>query len=293
MSLQNSITGIRIDATGPLMLVQDLGRPGFASLGVPSSGALDRPALLAANRLVGNAETDAALEILLGGARITALEPHWVAITGAAGAATSAGRPAPLYTAFLLDAGESLELGQAEYGVRYYLAVAGGFTVPPVLGSRSTDVLSGLGPAAIAAGDVLPVGAPIGTVPSIPAVFTSPPAPGEVDLHVLPGPRLDWFSPYAWDSLIAQTWTVNQDSNRVGLRLDGEPLERWRDQELPSEGMVSGALQVPPSGLPILFLADHPTTGGYPVIGVVAEHDLALAAQLRPGQPVRFMPRGV
>jgi biotin-dependent carboxylase-like uncharacterized protein len=282
---------LRVDATGPLMLIEDLGRPGFASLGVPTSGAVDRPALLAANRLVGNAETDAGLEILLGGARFTALDSHWVSITGAGGAVTAAGRPAPLYTAFQLEAGESLELGPAEYGVRYYLAVAGGIDVPLVLGSRSTDVLSGLGPTPVAAGEVLAVGV-AGRVPSMPAVFASPPAHGEVDLHVLPGPRLDWFSPTAWTSLLAQTWAVSQDSNRIGVRLDGEALERWRDHELPSEGMVTGALQVPPSGLPILFLADHPTTGGYPVIGVVAEGDLALAAQLRPGQPVRFLPRG-
>lgn len=283
---------LRIDATGPLMLVQDLGRPGLAALGVPTSGALDRPALLAANRLVGNEQTDAALEILLGGARVTALEPHWVAITGAAGAATSAGHPAPLYGAFHLEAGESIELAPAEYGLRYYLSVRGGIDVPPVLGSRSTDLLSGLGPSIVAAGDVLAVGVATGPMPSGPAGFAPVPASGEVDLHVSPGPRLDWFSPFAWDSLIAQTWTVTQQSNRVGLRLDAEPLERWRDEELPSEGMVTGSLQVPPSGLPILFLADHPVTGGYPVIGVVASDDLALAAQLRPGQPVRFMPRG-
>jgi biotin-dependent carboxylase-like uncharacterized protein len=286
---------VRVDDPGPLMLVQDFGRPGLAALGVPGSGAVDRVALDAGNRLVGNDVRDAALEILLGNTRVTALAPHWLAITGAAGPAVIESargrRPAPLAAAFPLDAGESLLLAPAEYGLRYYLAVRGGVDVPPVLGSRSTDVLSGVGPAPVAAGDVLPVGEPHGDLPAI-GVLVSAPARGEVDLRVSPGPRIDWFASHAWDALVSTTWTVSQDSNRVGVRLSGATLDRARSDELPSEGMVAGALQVPPSGSPILFLADHPTTGGYPVIAVVAAADLHLAGQLRPGQPVRFMPRG-
>ncbi|MCU1413736.1 MAG: allophanate hydrolase [Microbacteriaceae bacterium] len=283
---------LRVDNPGPLMLVQDLGRPGLGSLGVPASGALDRPALEAANLLVGNDRADAALEILLGGARVTALAPLWLAITGAAGSALAGGHPAPLNAAFRLEAGESLDLAPAEYGLRYYLGVRGGIDVPGVLGSRSTDTLSGLGPAAVAPGDVLAVGEATRQVLLSEGLPLPVPARGEVDLRVTPGPRLDWFAPGAWAALGSGPWTVSADSNRVGVRLEGTPLERSRNDELPSEGMVTGSLQVPPSGLPILFLADHPTTGGYPVIGVVAETDLPLAAQVRPGQSLRFLPRG-
>lgn len=279
---------LRIDDPGPLALIQDLGRPGHAHLGVPASGALDRPALLLANRLLGNRPTNAAIETLLGPARVTALAPHWLTITGAAGPAVAGGRPAPLAAPFLLAAGDTLELGAAEYGVRYYLGVRGGVDVSPVLGSRSTDVLSGLGPAPLAAGDILPVGEPVGE-PLFDAVAVDAPTHDEVILHVTPGPRADWFAPR--EALLDRRWTVHPSSNRVGMRLAGIPLERTHHGELPSEGVVTGALQVPPSGEPILFLADHPTTGGYPVIGVVAGDELHFAAQLRPGQGIRFVSR--
>lgn len=271
------------------MLVEDLGRPGYASIGVTASGALDRPALMLANRLLGNRAGDAALEILLGPARITALAPHWVAVTGATGALVAGGRPAPVNAAFLLEEGDTLELGAAEYGVRYYLGVRGGVDVHPLLGSRSADVLSGFG-SAVSAGEVLPVGSVLGPVDLAP-VAASAPSLETVVFRVTPGPRLDWFG--SLDALLAGPWTVSPASNRVGLRLSGPSLGRLVDRELPSEGMVTGALQVPPSGEPILFLADHPVTGGYPVIAVVDSGDLHLAAQLRPGQGVRFVGRGV
>ena len=282
---------LRIDVPGPLALVQDLGRPGLAHLGVPASGALDRPALLLANRLVGNEPVDAAIEILLGGLSITALAPHWLALTGAAGPAVAGHRPAPLAAPFLLGPGETLEIGVAEYGVRYYLAVRGGVDVPPILGSRSTDVLSGLGPSPLRAGDAVPVGAPSGDIPVIEVAASSAPSQGEVALRITPGPRAGWFAPGAWQALVDAPWVVHPSSNRVGMRLSGARIEISAGRELPSEGMVMGALQVPPDGEPILFLADHPVTGGYPVIGVVVSADLHLAAQLRPGQRVRLLGR--
>jgi allophanate hydrolase subunit 2 len=128
----------------------------------------------------------------------------------------------------------------------------------------------------------------LGPVPPLDVLPASAPFLGEVTMRVLPGPRLDWFAASAWDSLRGQSWAVTAEADRVGVRLAGRPLERTRNDELPSEGVVTGALQVPPSGLPILFLADHPVTGGYPVIGVVRREDVRLAAQLRPGQRVRF-----
>ncbi len=282
-----------VERAGPLLLVQDAGRPGRAALGVPTSGALDPVAATAANRLVGNAPSAAVLELLLGNARLRASAPTWVAVTGAAGTLEVRGpagtRPAPWSAAFRLDAGDALAVGPAEYGVRYYVAVRGGVGGPVVLGSRSSDTLSALGPAPLTDGDSLPVGGEaVGPVPVIDVLPASAPPQGEVTLRVLPGPRLDWFAPAAWDALRAGPWTVTAEADRVGVRLSGTPLARARDDELPSEGVVAGALQVPPSGLPILFLADHPVTGGYPVVGVVRRADLRLAAQLRPGQAVRF-----
>jgi biotin-dependent carboxylase-like uncharacterized protein len=283
-----------VERTGPLMLVQDAGRPGHGGIGVSPSGALDPRALDAANRLVGNDPGAAGLEIVLGGAVLRATAAVWVAVTGAVGPLTRTvgrtTRPAPYAAAVLLDAGDSLEIGAALRGIRWYLAVRGGIDVVPVLGSRATDLLSRVGPAPIMAGDALPVGpAPARPVPPIDSLAVSAPADGEVILRVAPGPRLDWFADGAWAALLDRPWEVTAEADRVGVRLDGEPLERRIPGELPSEGVVTGALQVPPSGRPILFLADHPMTGGYPVIGVVARDDVRLAAQLRPGQRIRFV----
>ncbi len=158
-----------------------------------------------------------------------------------------------------------------------------------MLGSRSTDTLSGLGPAPLAAGDRLPIGALAGEEPVVDVAAVRAPAPDPV-LRVLPGPRRSWLAAAAWTALTTQPWTVAADSDRVGLRLLGPRLERAREDELPSEGLVPGAVQVPPDGAPVLFLADHPVTGGYPVLAVVTSADLAAAAQLRPGDPLRFRP---
>jgi biotin-dependent carboxylase-like uncharacterized protein len=283
-----------VERTGPLMLVQDAGRPGHGGIGVSPSGALDPRALADANLLVGNAPGTAGLEIVLGGATLRATAAVWVAVTGAVGPLTrTAGRairPAPWSAALLLDAGDTLEIGAAEAGIRWYLAVRGGVDVAPVLGSRAADMLSGVGPRPVAVGDVLPVGsAATLPVPPVDALPVSAPADGEVVLRVSAGPRLDWFADGSWAALLDRSWEVTAEADRVGVRLDGEPLERRIPGELPSEGVVTGALQVPPSGRPILFLADHPMTGGYPVIGVVARDDVRLAAQLRPGQRIRFV----
>lgn len=198
-------------------------------------------------------------------------------------------------TVVAAPAGGLLDVGAAHTGVRTYLAVAGGITADPVLGSRSADTLSGLGPAPLRTGDVLPVGDPHAppaavdfSVPRIPRV---PRVPGEVVLRLHEGPRADWFGHPGMAALLAATYTLSPASNRVGARLSGPPvprLPRLRNGELESEGMVLGAVQVPPDGQPVVFLADHPTTGGYPVIAVVDPADLPLLAQARPGAPVRF-----
>jgi biotin-dependent carboxylase-like uncharacterized protein len=278
--------GLEVLATGPLCTVQDEGRTGQGALGIGRSGACDRSAYRLANRLVGNAPGSAALEVTFGGLAVRALGPTTVVTTGA----RCEGDPchdAPL----LLRAGDELHLGAPEAGLRTYLAVRGGVAVEAVLGSRSSDLLSGLGPAPLAPGDVVPVGPPSGPMPGVDVAAVPGPAAGDVVVGVLPGPRRDWFDDDAWTSLTGQAWEVTAQSNRVGVRLDGEPLRRGREGELPSEGMVRGALQVPPTGLPVLFLADHPVTGGYPVVAYVSDDDVDLCAQLRPGQRVRLRGR--
>lgn len=273
---------------GPLTTVQDLGRRGVAHLGVPRAGALDEPALRVANRLVGNPPGAAALETTLGGVALRALAPAVVAVTGAPAPVRVAGRAAAWGAPVAVPAGAVIEVGAATHGVRSYLAVAGGIAVPPVLGSRSADVLSGLGPAPLAAGDVLPVGPQPGPYRAADLV-PQPAPPAELVLRLRLGPRADWFEPDAVAWLARDTYQVAPASNRVGLRTVGPAVTRARPGELPSEGMVLGAVQIPPDGQPVVFLADHPTTGGYPVVGVVPQPDLAAAAQARPGIPVRFL----
>jgi biotin-dependent carboxylase-like uncharacterized protein len=276
-------------APGPLATVQDRGRPGYAGIGVPRSGAADAAAADLANRLVGNVDTAATVEVTAGGLRVRAERSLLVALTGATAPVTVDGRAAPFGAPFTLGAGVELALGAPTAGLRTYLAVRGGVDVPPVLGSRSTDTLSGLGPARLAPGDQLPVGDLRGEEPFVDVAPVRAPSSAPV-LRVLPGPRRDWLAPAAWTDLITRSWTVTPNSNRVGLRLDGPRLARARDGELPSEGLVPGALQVPPDGAPVLFLADHPVTGGYPVLAVVTTADLPAAAQLRPGDTLTFRP---
>lgn len=272
---------------GPLATVQDLGRPGFAELGVSPSGACDRGALRAGNRLAGNAEDAAGLEVTFGGLVVRPVAPVLVVLTGAPAPLTVDGRPVALYEPVLVPAGAVLAVGRPVSGLRSYLAVRGGIAVPPVLGSRSTDVLSGLGPAVLSAGTRLPVGTAEQPMPR--AVAVPNVAPGnEAWVRVVPGPRDDWFGADALRRLTGTGWQVSEQSNRIGVRLSGPALEWARKDELPSEGVVRGAIQVPPSGQPLVFLADHPTTGGYPVIAVVRSVDVDVIGQLRPGQTLRM-----
>jgi biotin-dependent carboxylase-like uncharacterized protein len=256
---------------------------------VTVSGAADRSSADLVNRLVGNDPEAAVLEATAGGLRVRAQRTMLVAVTGAPAPVLVDGRPAPFDAPLTLGGGAVLELGLPPVGLRTYLAVRGGIGVPPVLGSRSTDTLSGLGPAPLRAGDRLPVGDLAAAEPFVDVAPVRAPSSRPV-LSVLPGPRRDWLEPAAWEALIATPWTVTADSDRVGLRLAGPRLERVRTEELPSEGLVPGAIQVPPDGAPVLFLADHPVTGGYPVLAVVTTADVSAAAQLRPGDVVRFRP---
>ncbi len=273
---------------GPLSLVEDLGRPGFADLGVGRSGAADRGALALANRLVGNADSAAGIEVTLGGLVLTTSEPVLLSITGApAHPAEPTG--VAMNQSFTLMPGERLRLTTPRTGLRTYLAVRGGLDVPQVLGSRSTDVLARLGPERLHDGARLEVGPrPAGDVPPVDVAPVAALSEGIVVLDCWPGPRDDWFEPAAMASMEHDVRTVSTDLDRVGIRLQGDPLERVVRTELPSEGMVRGGVQVPANGQPIIFAADHPSTGGYPVIAVLTEAASDLAAQLRPGQKVCF-----
>lgn len=260
--------------------VQDLGRPGWAHLGVPTSGALDRAALTAGNRALGNPDGTPAIEVVLGALGVEALDEVRVCLTGAQCPGVAHGEP------IVLRAGESLRLAPPHDGMRTYVAVAGGVDAPQVLGSASWDSLSHLGTAPLAVGDVVHTG----SVPTARVtVALSPTAgrPADGTVRLWPGPRVDWFE-NALGHLTEHVWTVSTESNRVGLRLDGAALLRRDGRELPSEGLVTGAVQVPHDGRPIVMLADHPTTGGYPVVAVVDPADLDRLAQVRPGDLLRF-----
>lgn len=283
------MTVLHVLEPGPATLIEDLGRPGLATMGVSPSGAMDRPALALANRLLGNPEGAAGLEVLLGGMRLTADDLVWFAVTGAWGDVTVDGVRVEPHTATPLEPGAVLSVGQATAGIRYYVGFRGGIAAEPVLGSRSRDVLASLGPAHIAVGDLLPVGAqPDERIPPVDGVPVDPPTSGTIELALRPGPRRSWFSDTAWLTLTEATWTVSARSDRTGVRLDGPPLERVHLGELPSEGMLRGALQVSPDGAPTVLGADHPVTGGYPVIAVVTDATVDRLAQARPGQPIRF-----
>lgn len=309
-------------------LFQDFGRGGLSDLGVSRAGVADEAAALQANRLVGNTAETPVLEVLHSGLQLRAERDLVLAASGAepeltitpdAGSSDSDGaapgalvparavpsriapsRTAPLRAPFLLVAGETLSVGAPRRGMRTVLAVRGGFQAEPVLGSVSADTMSGLGPAPLQAGQSLRVGPeprrPVGGPESgdwEPAAEI--PDAGPVTLRFTYGPREDWFSSAEARRLTEQDWLVTQESNRIGIRLDVDPedaqaraLERSSEGELPSEGVVRGSLQMPPAGRPVLFLNDHPVTGGYPVIGVVIDQDLPRAAQLAPGQSIRL-----
>lgn len=301
-------SGLRIVSPGVQSLIEDLGRRGHGPLGVSAAGALDRASIRRANRLVGNASTAAAIESVGGGLSIEAIGDQVIAVTGApttltvqspswadsvnhdAGPQPGATRTVGMAAPFALLDGEVLSLGAPESGFRNYVAIRGGIDVPAVLGSRSADTMSGIGPAPLTVGKELLAGSEtVSTAVGSPELQPDFPSAETVTvLDVVPGPRADWFDQSALDSLASQDWVVTPQSNRVGMRLDGQPLVRTRDRELPSEGTMAGALQIPPAGLPVLFLADHPITGGYPVIGVVRDEHLDRAAQVPVGGKIRF-----
>ncbi len=281
-------SALEVVATGPMTTVQDAGRFGHADLGVGRSGAADAHSYALANRLLANPAGAAALEATLGGLRVRARGPVTVAVTGAETPLRVDGRGAAANTVLHLSDGAELTMGVPDRGLRSYLGVRGGVDVPPVLGSRSTDVLAGLGPDLPVPGALLPVGPAPADFPNADHAPVPPVGGPEEVLRVVLGPREDWFTEEAVRTLLSSAYEVTPRSDRVGARLSGPVLERARSGELPSEGMVAGSLQIPPGGEPVLFLADHPVTGGYPVVAVVRSADLPRAAQACPGTRLRF-----
>ncbi|WP_311212346.1 MULTISPECIES: 5-oxoprolinase/urea amidolyase family protein [unclassified Arthrobacter] len=286
--------GLKVLRSLPLTLIQDLGRPGYAAIGVSRCGALDQGSLRRANRLVGNPSGAAAMEIVDGGLTVQAVGDQIVALAGAPAGmqitSVNGSREAAAACPVALMDGETLVLSPPTTGVRSYLAVRGGIEAEEVLGSRSADTMGGLGPEPLAVGQFLPVAPAPRTAVGEPEQQPDFPADEVSELELGPGPRADWFASDALQALFNQDWTVTNDSNRIGMRLSGTPLERIRHDELPSEGTICGVVQVPPTGLPVVFLSDHPVTGGYPVIAVVAPKDLDKAAQIAAGGRVRFKP---
>jgi biotin-dependent carboxylase-like uncharacterized protein len=277
---------------GVLTLVQDLGRPGWAHVGVGRSGAADAAALRLANRVVANDEGAAGLELLMGGLRLRARGPLTIACAGAPAPVRVGGVPVGMHAPVEVPDGAEVRVGAPTRGLRTYLAVRGGVDVPPVLGSRATDRLGGIGPAPLATGDVLPVGLPPAAWPPVDVAPVRPWPDGPWRLPVVPGPHADWFE-HGLDAVCgADGFRVTPSSDRVALRLDGPRVVRVPARagaELPSAGLVPGAVQVPPDGLPVVFGVDHPVTGGYPVVAVVRASALGVLAQVRPGEPVRFV----
>jgi biotin-dependent carboxylase-like uncharacterized protein len=282
------VTTLEILRTGPLALIQDLGRVGLAHLGVTRSGAADRRSHTLANRLVANPDDRATIEVTFGGfaARVRGGDID-IAVTGADT------DPAVNGTAFGTNSiqhvrdGETISLGVPRAGLRTYLGVRGGIDVTPVLGSRSYDVMSAIGPRPLQPGDVLPIGEHTDEYPEIDQAPVAAITEHLVEVMVVPGPRDDWLADP--DALVRTIWMASDRSDRVGMRLEGRPMRYRRPNlQLPSEGVTRGAIQVPPSGLPVILGPDHPVTGGYPVVGVVSDQDIDEVAQIRPGQYVRL-----
>jgi len=279
---------LEILRTGPLAVVQDLGRVGLAHLGVSRSGAADRRSHKLANRLVANPDDRATVEVMFGGfsARVRGGDVD-VAVTGADADPIANGVKFGTNSIHHIRDGQVISLGAPRAGLRTYLAVRGGICVEPVLGSRSYDVLSGIGPAPLQAGDRLPIGARTTDYPELDQAPVAAITGDVLELSVIPGPADHWFVDP--DALVHNDWVASDRSDRVGMRFVGRPLHsRYPDRQLPSEGTTRGAIQVPPNGLPVILGPDHPVTGGYPVVGVVTDNDVDKLAQVRPGQHVRF-----
>ena len=286
------MASLAVIKAGMLTTVQDLGRWGYQSGGVPVAGPMDSYSHRLANRLVGNDREAAALEITLVGPELDADDDVLCAVCGARFEITAGGRRVPLDQPFELRKGERLRFGERLAGARATLAVRGGFDLPPVLGSRATSLISAMGPLggrAVTTGTLLPVGGAATRLASTACVPLRLPE-GGARLHAIPGPHDAWFTPDALELFFSARFTLSTKSNRMGYRLDGPALMHGSDADILSDATPIGSVQVPKSGQPILLMADRQTTGGYPKIATVTAADLPIAGQLAPGDWVSFAP---
>jgi antagonist of KipI len=278
-----------------LTTVQDLGRWGFQSNGVPVAGPMDEYSHVLANRIAGNLPSAAALEVTLIGPELQADAEVTCAVAGATFTLSVGASTVPMNTPFTLRPGERLKFGARSAGARATLAVRGGFDVPTAFASRATSLISRIGPfggRALQAGDTLPV-APVTTLLREPTgerpVIPLPLPVGGARLRVVAGPQEHLFAKQAYDTLFGSRYVITPASNRMGYRLAGPPLAHAGRADILSDATPLGLLQVPGSGQPILLMADRQTTGGYPKIGVVIGADLPLAGQLAPGDWIEFV----
>ena len=278
------------------MLIQDEGRFNQTKIGVGVAGAMDVSAMHSANRIVGNPTPTPVIEVLNGGLKAKMHQSAVIAVTGAISnihVKFSDGQKADFesYQAIALDEGDEFQIQAPTAGLRNYLAIRGGIDVQPVLHSASFDSLAILGPEPLKMGDTVYQGqVEVSNISVTEVAKLNLPKIGDVvELDIVMGPRTDWFEAESIERLCQQAWLVTNESNRVGLRLSGEqPLKRKITHELESEGTCIGALQIPPSGQPVLFMNDHPLTGGYPVIAAVAKHHWDLVAQIPAGCQIKF-----
>jgi antagonist of KipI len=283
---------IQVIAPGLFTTVQDLGREGFGPMGVSPSGAADAVSLRMGNRLVGNAEGAAGLEMTLLGGTFEFPDGAVLALTGSDFGATLDGKPVELWTALEAKPGQTLKLGPTQTGARCYLCVRGGIEVKAFLGSASTHILSGLGGfegRALRKGDVMKIGAASGSARKrrVSARALKEMQPRKV-LHVTPGPQEDWFPEASRRVFYESTYRVAEETNRMGIRLQGASVAKAAEGELTSEGVSLGAVQVPEGGLPIILFVEQQTTGGYPKIANVISADFHSLGQLRPRDEIRF-----
>ncbi len=281
------MTGLRIDHMAGYATVQDHGRPGQAHLSIPPSGAFDVLAHDFANRLVGNTEHAATIELTRATMQFTVDSDAMVAVTGAPASIVIAGRQRETQRAILVPAGSPVLIATQHLGMRSYLAVRGGIDTEPVLGSRSYDELSRIGTPPLATGQVLAIDHEAQATPAVARQVTSGAnvAPS-VTLQIHKGPRWGFCRNSA--DLLDFDYIVTSSLNRIGIRLSGKPIHWNTTERLPSEGVLTGSIQIAADGQPLIFGPDHPTTGGYPVIAVVDERALGTVAQLAPGTSVRF-----
>lgn len=277
---------------GLLTTVQDLGRFGHQAAGVPVAGPMDAFSHRMANQLVANDPAAATLEITLIGPELESDVATTLAIAGAQFEVWCDGSLVPMATSFGVKRGQRVRFGKRLQGARAYLAVAGGVQAPLVLGSRATHLVSGMGGhlgRPLLAGDRLSILADTRPGPRRKAVGLTLPTGGRARLRVVPGPQADWFHADALRAVSGVSFRISPRSNRMGYRLEGPPLARVRHDELISEPVGMGAIQVPGAGEPILLMADRQTAGGYPKIGHVISADLPLAGQLAPGEFIEFV----